>query len=158
MVFQGLPSSVGGRYHTVIQGSNMLKQVSIYAENQKGTMEKITGVLLEESINILGSVTNDSAEYGIIRMVVSDPERAAEALRKAGFVCRLTDVIGVEVKDEAGSLHRLLGALSESNINVNYIYLSFNRESSMPIMVLHTEDCYEVEECLRMKGYTVLEH
>ena len=121
-------------------------------------MEKITGVLLEESINILGSVTNDSAEYGIIRMVVSDPERAAEALRKAGFVCRLTDVIGVEVKDEAGSLHRLLGALSESNINVNYIYLSFNRESSMPIMVLHTEDCYEVEECLRMKGYTVLEH
>ena len=50
----------------------MLKQVSIYAENKKGTMQKITGILLENDINILGSVTNDSAEYGIIRMVVSD--------------------------------------------------------------------------------------
>ena len=50
----------------------MLKQVSIYAENKKGTMQRITGILLENNINILGSVTNDSAEYGIIRMVVSD--------------------------------------------------------------------------------------
>ena len=49
----------------------MLKQVSIYAENRKGTMQQITGILLEENIYILGSVTNDSAEYGIIRMVVS---------------------------------------------------------------------------------------
>ena len=54
----------------------MLKQVSIYAENRKGTMQKITSVLLKENINILGSVTNDSAEYGIIRMIVSNPEKA----------------------------------------------------------------------------------
>ena len=62
----------------------MLKQVSIYAENKKGTMQKITGILLEQEINILGSVTNDSAEYGIIRMVVSAPEKAYDALTKAG--------------------------------------------------------------------------
>ena len=66
----------------------MLKQLSIFAENIKGKMQKVTGILLEEDINILGSVTNDSAEYGIIRMVVSKPEQALEALTKAGFICK----------------------------------------------------------------------
>ena len=69
----------------------MLKQLSIFAENIKGKMQKVTGILLEEDINILGSVTNDSAEYGIIRMVVSKPEQALEALTKAGFICKLSD-------------------------------------------------------------------
>ena len=53
----------------------MLKQISIYAENKKGCLQNVTGILCQNGINILGSVTNDSAEYGIIRMVVSDPEK-----------------------------------------------------------------------------------
>ena len=131
----------------------MLQQVSVYAENKKGTMQEITGILLNEQINILGSVTNDSAEYGIIRMVVSDPQKAAEALKKAGFLCRLIPVLGVEVEDRTGTLNALLKSLESSNINVNYIYLSFNRESGKPIMVFHTDDCFEVEECLSERGF-----
>ena len=134
----------------------MLKQLSVYAENKKGTMEHITRILLDENINILGSVTNDSAEYGIIRMVVSDPEKAYNAFIRAGYLCKITEVLGVEVSDEVGNLNHLLLALDESNINVNYIYLSFNRNSGMPIMVFHTDDCYEVEECLSMKGFSVV--
>ena len=134
----------------------MLKQVSVFAQNERGMMEKITAILLSEGINILGSVTNDSAEYGIVRMVVSDPERTIEALKREGFLCRLSDVIGVEVKDEVGNLHKRLVALSESNINVNYLYLSFNRSSGNPIMVFSAEDVYEVEECLETKGFEVL--
>lgn len=134
----------------------MLKQVSIYAENRKGTMQKITGILLEENINILGSVTNDSAEYGIIRMVVSDPEKTVKALEGAGYLCRMQDVLGVEVEDEVGNLHKLLVALNESNISVDYIYLSFNRESGKPIMVIHTEDVEEVEMCISSKGFSLL--
>ena len=75
----------------------MLKQLSIYAENKKGVMQNITGILKNEDINILGSVTNDSAEYGIVRMVVSDPDKAKEALIAAGYLCHVIDVIGVEV-------------------------------------------------------------
>lgn len=134
----------------------MLSQVSIYAENAKGAMQKITGLLLEENINILGSVTNDSAEYGIVRMVVSDSEKAIQVFREAGYICRLTDVLAVEVEDKVGNLNHLLLSLEESNINVNYIYLSFNRDSGKPIMILHTEDVAEVEECLKAKGFAVL--
>ncbi len=134
----------------------MLKQVSIYAENQKGMMLNITDILLRSGINILGSVTNDSAEYGVIRMVVSDPEKTVEALRAEGFLCKLTDVLAVEVADEVGNLNRLLSVIHESNINVDYIYLSFNRESGLPIMVMKVEDTPEVEELLTMKGFTTL--
>ena len=114
----------------------MLKQVSIYAENKKGTIQNITGLLAEKNINILGSVINDGAEYGIIRILI--------------------DVLGVEVEDQVGNLHKLLTALYDSNVNATYIYLSFNRESGKPIMVFHTEDISEVESCLESKGFSML--
>ena len=146
------------------RNKKMLKQLSIFAENIKGKMQRVTGILLEEDIkmtqilqendiNILGSVTNDSAEYGIIRMVVSKPEQALEALTKAGFICKLSDVLGIEVKDEVGNLNKLLLSLQESNINIDYLYLSFNRATGLPIMVLHVPDISEVEACLRNKGF-----
>ena len=134
----------------------MLKQISIYAENSRGMMERITQILVDEDVNIWGSVTNDSAEYGIIRMVVSDTQRAVDAFERAGFLVKVTDVLGVEMTDEVGALNKLLKALSESNINVNYIYLSFSRDSAKPVMIFHTDDCYEVEECLTTKGFSVV--
>ena len=134
----------------------MLKQLSIYAENKKGVMQNITGILKNEDINILGSVTNDSAEYGIVRMVVSDPDKAKEALIAAGYLCHVIDVIGVEVEDKTGNLNDLLLTLKDSNVSVDYLYLSFNRDSGKPIMVFHTEDTMEVRTCLKSRGYTVL--
>ena len=131
----------------------MLQQVSIYAENQKGAMLKITEILLREEINIWGSVTNDSAEYGIVRMIVSDPQKARKALDEAGYMTKLTDVLGVEVEDRPGSLNTLLLALADSNISLNYIYLSFNRDSGMPVMVFQTDDAWEVEGSLKERGF-----
>lgn len=135
----------------------MLKQLSVYAENKKGAMQNITRILLENEINILGSVTNDSAEYGIVRMVVSNPDIACKALCESGYLCRLVNVIGVEIKDEVGNLNKLLCTISDGNISVDYLYLSFNRKSGMPIMVFHAEEPGAVENVLRQKGYTVID-
>lgn len=132
----------------------MLQQVSIYAENTKGVYRDITGLLGDNEINILGSVTNDSAEYGMVRMVVSDPDKAVDVLTKAGYMCKTTPVLGIETEDKVGALNTLLSALYDANINVDYIYLSFNRESGKPIMVLHTDGIREVENILRSKGFT----
>ena len=134
----------------------MLKQLSIDAENKKGTLEHITGVLLREEINILGSMTEDSAEYGVNRMVVSDPEKAKEALRKEGYQVSVRDVVGVEVEDKVGNLNHLLKALLDMNINVGYLYLSFNRQSGLPIMVFSTDDVWEVENAIRDRGFHTL--
>ncbi len=134
----------------------MLQQVSVFAENQRGTMQKITHVLLNNNINIWGSVTNDSAEYGIVRMIVSSPNEAKAALEAEGYMVKLTDILGIEVDDRVGALDTVLRAMSESNINVNYIYLSFNRDSGMPVMVIHTDDIWEVQECLELKGFKMI--
>lgn len=134
----------------------MLKQLSIFAENVKGAMHKMTQILQENDINILGSVTNDSAEYGIVRMVVSDPDKAGKALTEAGFLCKLNDVLGIEVKDEVGNLNNLLQSFLDSNVNIDYLYLSFNRDTGRPIMILHVEDIMEVEACLKSKGFISL--
>ena len=135
----------------------MLKQLSIFTKNCHGSLLKITGILKDHDINILGSVTNDSAEYGIIRMVVSDPDKAQQVFSDAGYMCCLTDVIGILVPDEVGSLNSLLASLNESNIDLDYIYLSFDRNSASPIMIFHASDIYEVENCLVLKGYTALD-
>lgn len=134
----------------------MLKQVSVFSENTKGSMQRITGILAEKGINIWGSITNDSAEYGIVRMVVSDPEKAEEALTQSGCMCRLTDVLGVEVADAVGNLNTLLLSLLDSNISIDYLYLSFNRDTGIPVMILHTEDIGEVESSLKSRGYSLL--
>lgn len=134
----------------------MLKQISLYAENKKGTLESITDILLKENINILGSMTDDGAEYGVNRMVVSDPKAASESLQKAGYLCSVKNVIGVEVSDQVGNLHALLKTLLDMNVNVHYLYLSFNRESGLPIMVFSTDDIWEVEDGLKNRGYQVV--
>lgn len=134
----------------------MLKQVSIFAENKKGTFQSITSILQKEGINILGSVTNDSPEYGIVRMIVSDTDKALSALSENGYLCKSTEIIGVEIADKIGSLNRILLELESSNINIDYTYLCFNRESGMPIIILHTEDVYEVQNHLKSKGFTLL--
>ncbi len=134
----------------------MLKQISIYAENKKGCLQNVTGILCQNGINILGSVTNDSAEYGIIRMVVSDSEKSIEVLSKEGYICKTTPVLAVECLDEVGSLDKILKTLFDSNINVNYTYLSFNRDSGLPIMVIHTDDTAQVENILINRGYNCI--
>lgn len=142
-------------YLRIYEVNIMLKQVSIFAENRKGTFQAITGILQEENINILGSITNDSAEYGIVRMIVSDTDKALRALSAKGYLCRSNDILGVEMSDEVGNLNRLLISFSEGNISVDYIYLCFNRDTGKPVLIVHTDDIFEVEEYLKAKGFSV---
>lgn len=134
-----------------------MQQVSIFAANQKGAMNRITGVLKDNSINIDALVTNDSAEFGIIRMLVSDPVKAKEALSDAGYLVQLTDVVGVEISDDCGGLNALLEDINTSNINVEYLYISYLREAKNNVIaVFHTSDGSEIEECLQAKGWSTL--
>ena len=100
----------------------MLKQLSIYAENKKGTVQHITGILAEQGINILGSVINDGTEYGVIRMIVSDPEKARNGLREKGFSAMLTDVLAVKLEDHVGELHKMTHTLCGQGLNIEYMY------------------------------------
>ena len=133
-----------------------MKQVSIFAENKKGALHKILSALSEAGVNIAGFVTNDSAEFGIIRMVTSDVDKAEELLKKTGYLYKVSDVLGVEIEDEPGALNTLLEALLHMNINVDYLYISYNRENAKPIMVLQVPSLTEVASSLENQGFRIV--
>jgi hypothetical protein len=133
-----------------------VKQVSIFAENKKGALHNIVSALSDAGVNIAGFVTNDSAEFGIIRMVTSDVDKAEELLEKTGYLYKVSDVLGVEIEDEPGALNALLEALLHMNINVDYLYISYNRENAKPIMVLQVPSLTEVASSLENQGFHIV--
>ena len=135
----------------------MLKQVSIYAENKKELLKYHRNSCTGKNQYLGVFCTNDGTEFESTAW--SFPSRnvpVQKALEGAGYLCRLTSVIGVELEDEVGNLNRLLRALAESNININYTYLSFNRASGKPVLIFHTEDSAEVESCIQNKGFATV--
>ena len=134
-----------------------MQQVSIFAANKKGAMNRITQILADAGINMNTLITNDSAEFGIIRMLVSDTDAASKALIAAGYMCHSDYVAAAEIGDECGSLNGLLSVISDGNINMDYIYVTYNTLSRLPVAILKTTDLMEVEEFLQARGYKTLE-
>ena len=131
----------------------MVEQLSIYAENKKGAMGDITGILAGADIDIESLVANDSAEFGIIRMLVSDTEKAAKVLKDAGYLVHIDKVLSVEMADRPGGLDAVLKDLRSGNINIDYIYISYDRSTSSPMAIIRTQDLSEVELCLQSYGH-----
>ncbi|MCR5632525.1 MAG: amino acid-binding protein, partial [Eubacterium sp.] len=135
---------------------NMITQLSVFTENSKGAMLKVSRLISDAGIDIYNVVTNDSAEFGIVRMLVTEPEKGFEVLKSEGYMCKLDKVMGVEIPDEVGSLTKLLDTLDKSYINIDYIYVSYSRDSKTPLAVMKVGGYDEVESSLRSRGYTTV--
>ena len=112
-------------------------------------MMRVTSVLTESHVNIRAISTFDTPEFGILRLVVDDPAKAKESLTQKGFVTRVNDVIGAELKDEKGNLNQMLKILADGEINVNYIYSFVIREEKAPVIVFHADDFQKAEQVLK---------
>ena len=135
----------------------MIRQISVFVENQPGSMMNVTSVLTEAHVNIRAISTFDTPEFGIMRLIVDDPVRAKEKLTEKGFVTRVSDVIGAELKDEKGNLNQMLAILADGKININYIYSFVIREGKSPVMVFSTDNYEKVEEVLRAAEVKLIE-
>ena len=135
----------------------MIRQLSIFAENKKGAMNQMTQILADAGINMNTLITNDSAEFGIVRMLVSDTDLAAQVLHDAGYMCHSDYVAAAEIGDECGSLNDLLTVINDGNINLDYLYVTYNTLSRLPVAILRASDLTEVEEFLKARGYKILE-
>ena len=135
----------------------MIRQISVFVENQPGSMMNVTNVLTEAHVNIRAISTFDTPEFGIMRLVVDDPVRAKESLTSKGFVNRVSDVIGAELKDEKGNLNQMLKILADGQINVNYIYSFVIREGKAPDMLFHTDDFEKAESVLKQADVKLVE-
>ena len=100
----------------------LLKQISIFLENIPGAYHRILSMLEGENINIRGFCAADTGDYGVLRLVVSEPAQACKIFEKHEVPVRIVEVVAVELVDEIGELTRLMHVLGENNINVNYTY------------------------------------
>ncbi len=133
-----------------------LKQVSIFLENKKGRLWNALSILRESGMNIRALSIADTSEFGILRIVVPDPEKAKEALEASNFVVKITDVIAVEVPDTPGGLEGILEILNKSDTNVEYIYAFVEKKGEKAVVVLRTEDIDEGIAALKEGEATVL--
>jgi hypothetical protein len=100
----------------------IIKQLSVFLENRSGRLTELTAALADHHINITAQCVAETAEFGILRMVVSDPARARAVLSERGFSVSLTDVLCLTTPNTPGALHRALKVLSDHGISIDYMY------------------------------------
>jgi hypothetical protein len=99
-----------------------VKQLSVFVENKAGRVSEVTDVLGRANVNIRGFSVSDTADYGIVRLVVDDPDRGREALHEAGFAVKVNDVLCAELPDHPGGLSGVLRVVSDAGVNIDYVY------------------------------------
>ena len=116
-----------------------IKQLSIFLENRPGRMLEVSRALSEEGINILSLCVADTSDYGLLRAVVSNPERALEILKGKGFSALMTEVLAVKLERKVGELERLLEILNTGAVNVEYLYIVNTPAASLVLKVSEPE-------------------
>lgn len=111
-----------------------IKQLSVFIENKEGRLQEVLDALKEEQINIISLSLADTSEYGLLRLITSNPEAGQEALKKKGFTAMLTDVLAVRLSHQVGKLQEVLSIVCKAGLNVEYMYALSNWEQDASII------------------------
>ena len=131
-----------------------VKLVAVFAENKPGRAARVTGILAQEKINIRCITVASSGAYGVMKILVNEPDIACQALRKEGFAATLMDVVAVEMPDKPGALHEVAQCLSQSAINLDNT--SGFVANARAILVIEVHDVPQATQLLKQQGLHVL--
>ena len=134
-----------------------IKQLSIFLENKQGRLWKSLNILKKENIDIRALSIADTSEFGILRLIVSDPDNAKKFLEDEQFAVSIADVIAIEVEDQPGGLEAALALLNDNDVNVEYIYAFVEKKTSKALVVLRTEDNIKSMNLLKDNNFSVIE-
>ena len=134
-----------------------VEQISVFLENKTGRLSEVTAILSEANINIRALALADTSDFGVLRLIVDDTEKARQRLKNNGFTVGKTDVVAVEVADQPGGLHNILTMLHHAAINVEYMYAFVRSSGSNAVMIFRIEKQAEAIRLLESKGVTVLD-
>lgn len=133
--------------------SNTIQQLSVFLENREGRLDDVLKVLAKKDVNIVALSLADTSDYGMLRMIVSDPHLGRSALKEAGITAMLTDVVALRVPHATGSLSRAMHQIVEGEVNVEYMYAFAN--GSDAATVLKSDDPARVIDILKGSGFDV---
>ena len=117
----------------------LVKQISIFLENKSGRLAEVTSILGNEGIDISALSIADTTDFGILRLIVNDPQKAEKVLRDAQVTVKCTDVICISVPDVPGALHKALKVITEAGISIEYVYGFFGKAKKRDHIVLRVD-------------------
>ncbi|MBP7342100.1 MAG: ACT domain-containing protein [Smithellaceae bacterium] len=133
-----------------------VEQISVFLENKPGTLEHATRVLKENNINIRTLSLAETADFGILRLIVNDVEKTNTVLKEAGFRVSKTIVVAVEVPDQPGGLHGIMDVLNTEAINVEYLYAFVEKSGQNAVIIFRFDDPEKAIAVLLKHKFTVV--
>jgi hypothetical protein len=134
-----------------------VEQISIFLENKAGRLAEVSRVLSEAGVNIRALSLADTSDFGILRLIVDNNDKAKAVLKERGFTVGKTDVVAVEVEDRPGGLNRILDILSRQNINVEYMYAFVQHTGKDAVIIFRFDDIDMAVKLLQENNVKVLE-
>jgi len=133
-----------------------VEQISVFLENRAGRLADVTRTLGEAGVNIRALSLADTTDFGILRLIVTDHEKAKQALKENGFTVGRTNVVAAEVEDRPGGLHAILTMLSQSGINVEYMYAFVQQSGKNAVLIFRFDRTDEAIETLQKNGVRII--
>ncbi|MBI1922519.1 MAG: ACT domain-containing protein [Geobacter sp.] len=133
-----------------------VEQISIFIENKSGRLAEVTGILGEAGVNIRALSLADTSDFGILRLIVNDCEKAKQVLKERGFTVNKTEVVAVEVPDQPGGLSRILQVLDREKINVEYMYAFVERCGENAVIIFRFDETDKAIKALQDSSFNVL--
>jgi hypothetical protein len=133
-----------------------VRQVSVFLENKSGRLLDACRCLAEEGVNIRALSIAETADYGVLRLIVNDPDKAMRVMSERDFTVSETVVIAVEVPDEPGGLAGVLAPLYTANVNIEYLYCFVEKSGESAIVVFRVEQLDEAIKALQGSGFKVM--
>jgi hypothetical protein len=134
-----------------------VEQISIFLENKSGRLAEVMGVLFEAGINIRALYLADTADFGILRLIVNDTEKARKVLKDNGFTVEKTKVVAIEVPDKPGGLSSILNTIKDEEINVEYMYAFVEKSGENAIVIFRFDELERSIDVLRKAGVKIME-
>jgi hypothetical protein len=129
-----------------------IPQLSIFIENRVGRLLELTKLFKDSGIDIKALSLSDTVDYGIFRLIVSHPDKAAEILKQNNIICRMDQVLAVIIEHRPGSLHQMLSILIEDHINVEYMYVTTANISGQVVVILSVDNTDKAIQALNHHG------
>ena len=133
-----------------------VEQISIFLENKSGRLAEVTSVLSEAGINIRALYLADTADFGILRLIVNDTEKSRQVLKDHGFTVEKTKVVAIEVPDRPGGLSSILNTIKNEGINVEYMYAFVEKSGENAIVIFRFDEFEKSIDVLRQAGVRIL--
>ncbi|MFC1769619.1 ACT domain-containing protein [Nitrospirota bacterium] len=133
-----------------------VEQISVFLENKSGRLADVTKLLADNNINLRALSLADTADFGILRLIVNDIARAKQVLKDGGFTVGKTEVVAVEVLDQPGGMAAILGALKDHDINVEYMYAFVQKSGEHAIIIFRFDDLDRAISVLQNAGIRIL--